>query len=445
MKEMKHWVSSLFLTALLTLPFIMSSCDDDDPFTGVAHMGIEDGATVNVGEEVELEAQLNLIEGDIAYRWTVNGEEVETDDDYTFVAPKPGSYSIELTATGANGTFQKSITLNAQMYKSNFFVINEGQYGKSKGSLNKYSAGEWTYNYVKGGFGKTSTMGEIHGEYMYVVSKEEMFLAKVRLSDGKIVDKLDRKGVLGANGQGNSFCIANDEYGVLTSTNGAFKVNLNDLSKIEKLSNMNDNLRQDKEDICKVDDQIFIITKNKVKVYNAADLTFKKELSQAVNTGFALSKDGSLWAANDNKLVKINVKTLDTEEITLPDGLSVYYNSMAYTPSGLSASTTENALYFAKKTGEGWSIYGKDIYKYDIDQQKATEFFEAPEDDKSIYGAGVNVNSNNGDVYIVYTEDGWGDHYKNTNIYVADGQTGHQKAIIDYSGELWFPSKIVFN
>ena len=77
MKKFKHWMSSLFLAALLALPFTVSSCDDDDPFVGVAHMGIEDGATVNVGEEVELEAQLSLIEGDITYRWTVNGEEVE--------------------------------------------------------------------------------------------------------------------------------------------------------------------------------------------------------------------------------------------------------------------------------------------------------------------------------------------------------------------------------
>lgn len=444
MKEFKHWMSSLFLAALLALPFTVSSCDDDDPFVGVAHMGIEDGATVNVGEEVELEAQLSLIEGDITYRWTVNGEEVETDDDYTFVATKPGSYSIELTATGANGTFKKAITLNAQMYQSNFYVVNEGQYSKAKGSLNKYTAGEWKYNYVEGGFGTTSTMGVMHGEYMYVVSKDEPYLTKVKLSDATIVDKLDKKGVLGANGQGNSFCIANNEYGVLTSSNGAFKVNLNNLSEIQKLSNM-DGIYNDSEDICQTGDYVFIIAMNKVKVFNAADLTFKKELSHAVNTGFALSKDGSLWAANDNKLVKINVKTLETEEITLPDGLNVYYNSMAYTPSGLSASTTENALYFAEKTGEGWTIYGKDIYKYDIDQQKATEFFEAPEDDKSVYGAGINVNPNNGDVYIVYTEDGWGEHYLNTNIYVADGQTGRQKAIIDYTGKYWMPSKIIFN
>lgn len=443
MKEIKHWMSSLFLAALLALPFTVSSCDDDDSVMGVTHIGIEDGATVNVGEEVELEAQLSLIEGDITYRWTVNGEEVETDDDYTFVAPKPGSYSIELAATGANGTFTKVITLNAQMYQSSFYMVNEGWAGHDNGSLNKYTAGEWDYEIAKGQFGQTSTTGVIHGDYMYVVSKKDPVLVKMKLSDASITDKLANNDTWGKS-QGNGFCIINDETGVLTGNGGAFKVNLNHLSEIQKLPEM-DNIRNDKEDICKVGNYVFILTKNKVKVYNATDLTFKKELNNNVNTGFALSKDGSLWAANDNLLVKINPETLDTEEITLPDNLSVYYNNSAYTPTGLSASTSENALYFAAKTGEGWSVYGKDIYKYDIDQKKATEFFDAPEDNLSVYGAGINVDPNNGDVYIVYTEDGWGDHYLNTNIYVADGQTGRQKAIIDYSGKLWFPSKIVFN
>lgn len=444
MKEMKTWLNRLFLAAWLTLPFVISSCsDDDDSFVGVTHMGVEDGTTVNVGEEVELKAQLSLVEGDVTYRWTVNGEEVDKDDDYTFVATKPGSYNIELTATGANGTFQKNVTLNAQMYQSTFYVVNEGSYPKS-GSLNRYSAGEWKYDLAPSAFGQTSTTGVIHGEYMYVVSKKAPFLAKVKLSDASVADKLDKKDALGVNGQANNFCIVNDETGILTSSNGAFKVNLNELAKIEKLPEM-DNIRNDKEDVCKAGNYVFILTEKKVKVYNAADLTFNKELNHEVNTGFALSKDGSLWAANDNKLVKINTQTLATEEITLPDNLNVYYNSMAYTPTGLSASTSENALYFAAKTGEGYSIYGKDIYKYDIDQKKATEFFDAPEDDKSVYGAGINVNPNNGDVYIVYTEDGWGEHYKNTNIYVADGQNGHQKAMIDYTGTLWFPSKIVFN
>ena len=68
----------------------------------------------------------------------------------------------------------------------------------------------------------------------------------------------------------------------------------------------------------------------------------------------------------------------------------------------------------------------------------------APAADKSVYGAGVQVDPRNGDVYIIYTEDGWSTHYLNTNIYIANGVTGTQKEVIDYTGTYWFPSTIAF-
>ena len=57
---------------------------------------------------------------------------------------------------------------------------------------------------------------------------------------------------------------------------------------------------------------------------------------------------------------------------------------------------------------------------------------------------GVQVDPRNGDVYIIYTEDGWSTHYLNTNIYIANGVTGTQKEVIDYTGTYWFPSTIAF-
>ena len=49
MKKMKFLVSQLYMLALLALPFISSSCsdDDDDPKVEITSLGIEDGATVN--------------------------------------------------------------------------------------------------------------------------------------------------------------------------------------------------------------------------------------------------------------------------------------------------------------------------------------------------------------------------------------------------------------
>ena len=54
------------------------------------------------------------------------------------------------------------------------------------------------------------------------------------------------------------------------------------------------------------------------------------------------------------------------------------------------------------------------------------------------------MNPQNGDVYLIYTEDGYGAHYLNTNIYIANGVTGTQKEVIDYTGTYWFPSTIAF-
>lgn len=439
MKKIKILFGQLYLLALLALPLVISSCsDDNDPKVEISSLGIENGAIFNVGQVIQLEAQVSNLQGEATYIWQINGKDVSTESSYTFIPNEKGTYTIDLSVTSNNETYQKSVSITVQIYSSSFYVINEG---KESGSINKYAQGEWTNNIIPD-LGKTTTTGVIYEDYMYIVSKTTPFLVKMKLSDYSVAGKIEEG--LENNGQGNSFCIANNEFGVLTTSNGAFKVKLNPLALKEKLTDMVD-IINDQEDICKAGDYIFIISNKTIKVYNANDLSFKKNISNEVTTGFARTKDGALWAANEDKLVKIDVATLNSEEIALPNELKLYYNSFAYTPSGLSASTTENALYFARKIKEGeWSVYGKDIYKYNTETKTATKFFSAPAADKSIYGAGIQVNPSNGDVYIIYTEDGWGEHYLNTNIYVADGVTGTLKTRIDYTGKYWFPSMIVF-
>lgn len=319
------------------------------------------------------------------------------------------------------------------MYPSSFYVVNEGKYG-TPGSVNRYQKGEWNYKIISE-LGNTSTVGVVNGNYIYIVSKDSPFLVKAELSNYSIVDKIEDG--LGDNGQGNNFCIINDQTGILTTTNGAFKVNLNPLTLGEKLNDM-DNVKNDKEDIYKTENYLFIRSQETVKVYNINDLSFNKQIGTEIKTGFALTKDGMLWAANSNKLVKINPNSLESEEIQLPNNLKIFIDT-TYKPSGLCASITENALYFAHAP----NFNGTDIYKFDITTQNVNKFFTAPTN-YSGYGAGIQVNPQNGDVYLIYTEDGWGAHYLNTYIYVVDGVTGTQKAIIDYTGEYWFPSTITF-
>lgn len=435
---MKNLISQLYLLALLTLPLIATACSDDDdntPKVEIISLGVEDGTTVMTGQAVQLEAQVNNPQGEVQYSWTTNGKVTSSQSTYVFQSDVAGTYTIKLTITDDNKTAEKSI--NIIVIKPSFYVINEG---KDNASVNKYMQGEWQYNIVQG-LGKTSTVGIINDGYMYIVSKMSPFLVKMDLKNNQIVNKVDNG--LGNNVQGQNFCIVNNEMGILTTNNGAFKINLNQLTVGEKLSGLED-VSNDNEYIYKTDKYIFISSGTAIKVYNTNNISFKQDIAHQIKTGFAQTKDGTLWAANGNKLIKINVETLNSEEVELPNELSVYYNQWAYTPTGLCASTTENALYFAQMITEGYSVYGKNIYKYNTETKSATKFFSTPADDQSVYGAGVQVDPRNGDVYLIYTEDGWGTHYLNTNIYVADGVSGTQKAIIDYTGTYWFPSSITF-
>lgn len=435
---MKFLISQLYLLALFALPFVSTSCsDDDDNSTKVeiSSLGVEDGTTIVTGQIIQLEAQLSNPQGEVHYSWSTAGKEVSTQSTYTFQSDVTGTHTITLTVTANNEAQEKSI--NIIVVKPPFYVINEGQ---GKGSVNRYKQEQWQYNIVEG-LGVTSTVGIINNGYMYIVSKQSPFLVKMNLENNQIVNKIEDG--LDQNAQGQNFCIVNNETGILTTSNGAFKVNLKQLTLGEKLSGL-DAVSSDNEDIYKTDKYIFISSKNTIKVYNTNDLSFKQDIAYQIKTGFAQTKDGTLWGANGNKLIKINVETLDYEEVELPNGLSVFYNQWGYTPTGLCASITENALYVVQMFEEGYSVYGKNIYKYNVETKNATLFFSAPAADKSVYGAGFQVDPRNGDVYIIYTEDGWSTHYLNTNIYIANGVTGTQKEVIDYTGTYWFPSTIAF-
>lgn len=399
MKKMKFLISQLYLLALFALPFVSTSCsDDDDNSTKVeiSSLGVEDGTTIVTGQIIQLEAQLSNPQGEVHYSWSTAGKEVSTQSTYTFQSDVTGTHTITLTVTANNEAQEKSI--NIIVVKPPFYVINEGQ---GKGSVNRYKQEQWQYNIVEG-LGVTSTVGIINNGYMYIVSKKSPFLVKMNLENNQIVNKIEDG--LDQNAQGQNFCIVNNETGILTTSNGAFKVNLKQLTLGEKLSGL-DAVSSDNEDIYKTDKYIFISSKNTIKVYNTNDLSFKQDIAYQIKTGFAQTKDGTLWGANGNKLIKINVETLDYEEVELPNGLSVFYNQWAYTPTGLCASITENALYLVQMFEEGYSVYGKNIYKYNVETKNATLFFSAPAADKSVYGAGVQVDPRNGDVYIIYTED----------------------------------------
>ena len=454
MKKINALITKMCFIALCALPIIISSCnDDDDKYyypTNFENLSLPNDTIIAKGEDLTLKPTLNLINPKI-YSWKIDGKEVSNEVNYTFSTSVGGKHEIIFEAQDSKGNTDKAqITVDVFAYYGGFYVINEGWAGHDPASVNYYKDGKWNFNIVES-LGQTGTVGVIQDSYMYIVAKNAPYLTQIELANFNITKQLSTEIEEQLDyGQANSFCTINETTGILTASRGAYKINLNPLSIGNMLPQLNSESANGNgcKDILKSGDYVFVNNMDTIKIYKASDLSFVKKLTALMKTGFAQTKDGNIWAANGQSLIKINPKTLDEATVELPDNINVFYNQWAYTPTGLCASTTENALYIVNTTvvpgAYGDSYYGKNIYKYNTESKIAQEFFKAPSKIQSIYGAGIQVNPQNGDVYLIYTEDGYGAHYLNTNIYVADGQSGTQKQIIDYTGKYWFPSSIVF-
>lgn len=328
-------------------------------------------------------------------------------------------------------------------YQGGFYVLNEGN---GLASINYYTSEGWQLNIYQTNndseeLGKTGSVGVCSAENMYIVTKMEPFLVEIGMED--FVKKSQLSSDLGQNAQARSFTLFDDSRAVLTATTGAYIVNLDPLSLGTRFCEESIGIAEG--DVCIENGHIFLIAGAKVKAYNASSLAFEKDVCDAV-TGFAKA-GGALWAANGSKLLKINTSNLSSEEIDLGADLEVYNNSFSYSPTCLHASKSGDALYFTQRTEKGWSIDGRDIYKYTISTDTAAKFFTAP-DGYVTYGAGVNVDPKSGDLYLIYKREGWGDNSLFNDIYIVDAATGAQKQKIVYTTEdetvFWFPSMVIF-
>lgn len=327
-------------------------------------------------------------------------------------------------------------------YQGGFYVYNEGSYGRTPASVNYYdkTTGEWSLNLYQENnegekLGNTGTVAVCSDDNVYFVSKETPWLVEVGLEDFLKKSALP-DGAL--TGQAYGFALIDGKHGVLTTSEGAYSVSLDPL----ELGDAFFEGRGLGGDVAVKDGRVFLTASagegDVVKVYDASTLAFVKDLPAAAKTGFA-EAGGMLWAAAGNKLFKINTTALTSEEVTLGDDLSVYYNQWAYTPTGLHASKKGDALYFVEGSSSGY-----DVYRFTIATGAAEKLFPAPEVDGtrySVYGAGLNADPESDDLYLFYTAD-WGGH---ATIYVVDGTTGEQKKSFPYTdAEYWFPSMILF-
>lgn len=330
-------------------------------------------------------------------------------------------------------------------YKGGFYVYNEGSYGRTPASVNYYNADEgWSLNLFQTNnpgetLGDTGTVAVCDQNYMYLLAKGAPFLTKVGLNDFVKRASLSEEAF---EEQAYGFALLDAKRGVLTTSSAAYIVTLDPLALSGEPFYKGGPMSLS-GDVIVSGGYIFLLASangdNAIKVFDASTLKFLKDVGTAL-TGFA-SVDNTLWAANGDKLVKIDLSTLASEEVALGDGISVHYNSMAYTPTCLKISRSGDALYFLKAVSS-WT--GGDVYKFTFASGEAEKIFAAPLIDgvaAASYGAGIQVDPASGDLYLVYATE----YGANASIYVVDANTGEQKQMIPYTDtKYWFPSMILF-
>lgn len=377
-----------------------------------------------------------------------SGDKVAEGKTYTFTPDKTGSFEVVFIAVNSIGRDEVKFSVNVVKYKGGFFIVNEGSFGRTMGTVDYFadasSRTPAVYKAANPGkeLGNTTDYGALWNGNYYFVSKQGRKLVKASEADFKDQGEFT-PGVQGADADGRSFAGVDANHGVYTTANGAYIVDLNTFTGIKYLEGSKGSGTTGMSAQCGAavteGDYIFVINiKDGVLVYSKADYSFIKNLCPA-HIGFVKSKDGSLWASDGGSLYRINTSSLSVVKTDLPEGLSVYTDRWAWKPAIFAASSSENALFFG--CADGYEV--KKIYKYEIGNASSlSQPFAQGGATDFLYGAGIQVDPSTGDVLASFTGVSWGDN-KN-KLVVFDGKTGAEKSRFEYE-EYVFPAMIIFN
>ena len=160
------------------------------------------------------------------------------------------------------------------------------------------------------------------------------------------------------------------------------------------------------------------------------------------NLQYPYGWNGNAW--NGSQLMCIDQYTLETRYVDLEEG-GVPQSWYAWTAGTLTASNTENALYFVytdPSAGQiNWFRNCK-LYRYDIDNNECEEIYNSEIDGLYFYGGAIQCNPKDGNIYVAL--------YIGENIATQDWVY----AIINNKGEMqqyqtpikryWYPAMFIF-
>ena len=174
----------MILAAALAVGFMSCSKEDDPDIPAIAGIeNAEDNLSMAVGESITFTASVTPTE-QTEYQWTLDGQEVSTELAYTFAPKQTGEYILKFTATNVSGTDSREFTVSVVLYKGGFFVINEGSFGRTMGSVDYFADASTrtphVYQTANPGkeLGNTTEFGTKWNGNYYFVSKQDRTLVK---------------------------------------------------------------------------------------------------------------------------------------------------------------------------------------------------------------------------------------------------------------------------
>ncbi len=349
-------------------------------------------------------------------------------------------------------------------YNDGMFIFNEGWYGKDMASFTLVPlSGPVRYNVFMeknpfSSLGLTGTEAKHFGDKLYAVCKQNG--ANLSGIEGGVLTQIDAASMtyvdnivsLEKGEQARAFCGVSGNKGYLSTSTGIYPVDLGSMTLGERFAAASEKKLQHGS-MFYYQGRIYAAVKDwDLLVIDPADDSISEILTGPAVTTF-VTPDGSVYTATldeAHEFYKINTETLEAQHIALQKGDFEGRTRIAdvwrtWTPIPLAVDKTENIIYYATETN------ASQIARLNLDNGEfIPDFITLPETESGqqiIYGQGISVDPNNGEIVLVTVEKGYGTHYTQNYVYRADPTSGRimNDKTLKLSENYWFPSMVVYN
>ncbi|TWV95634.1 DUF5074 domain-containing protein [Chitinophaga pinensis] len=302
------------------------------------------------------------------------------------------------TATLSLPAIAASNAITTTNFANGFFIANEGWYGHGSGDLHfyDYSADTLRLNIYAaanpgktlGGATSTFQFATIFRNKMYIVVKVGGPLV---VTDANTMVESARLTTMPDN-DGHAFLGLDSTKGLLTTGGGVYPISLPGLTAGTKLPG----ITSYSGDMIKAGNYIFVHAQTEgIVAYNASSLTVARTFGTA-NLCFALGKDGAVYAANTDSLIRINPATLARTAVKLPFSTPSPWG--AWRHSAITSSTTDSTIFIVRNNG---FMGGTTLYRYVIGNTASLSapFITLPSG-QYFYGAGAAYDKSNNTLVV---------------------------------------------